>query len=849
MLGAAGSSTPPHGLTAAQAAARLRQDGPNELPQDQRRHLPRIAWDAVREPMLQLLLAAGLIYLLLGSLAEALILLGFAVLNVVMVVVQEARTESALAALRELASPHAQVWRDGEKIRIPARQLVVDDLIGLAEGERVPADAVLLDAAALQADEALLTGESVPVRKLVRTPPLADAMPGGEDAPFVWAGSLITGGIGMARVIATGPRTAIGRIGHSLSSVESAPPPLQVQMHRLVWLFAAIGIGASALLALAYGLLHGQWLQAVLAGITLAMATLPEEFPLVLTIFLVLGAWRMARQHVLARRAAAIEALGTATLLCTDKTGTLTQNRMSVACLAAGGEILQVNEATATLPEAFHELVEFSILASRPDPFDPMERAFHRLGQQGLASTEHLHADWVLAHSYPLQPDMLAMSQGWRGGAKGAHVIAAKGAPEAIADLCHMNEAGLNALRRDVAQMAAAGLRVLAVAKSLHAKPGWPERQHDFDFTFLGLAGLADPLRPGVPEAVAACRKAGISVAMITGDHPVTALAIARQAGIQTGHVLTGTEMAGLDDTALREAVLDTRVFARVMPEQKLRLVQAFAANGEIVAMTGDGVNDAPSLKAAHIGVAMGGRGTDVAREAASLVLLDDDFTSLVAAIRLGRRIDANLRRAFSYILAVHVPIAGMSLIPVLLGWPLMLGPVHVVFLEMIIDPASSIVFEAEQEDIDSMSRPPRRPGAPLFNLALLVGGLLQGGVVLAASLLIFLLGAQGAAGESAGRAMAFITLVIGNLGLVVSNRMLGAKGLTALRRPNRALGIVTAVAVTGLAAAVTVPQLRHLFGFSPLNARDLSVASLAACACLAVNMAAIASWQRLHRG
>lgn len=849
MLGAAGSSTPPHGLTAAQAAARLRQDGPNELPQDQRRHLPRIAWDAVREPMLQLLLAAGLIYLLLGSLAEALILLGFAVLNVVMVVVQEARTESALAALRELASPHAQVWRDGEKIRIPSRQLVVDDLIGLAEGERVPADAVLLEAAALQADEALLTGESVPVRKLVRTPPLADAIPGGEDAPFVWAGSLITGGSGMARVIATGPRTAIGRIGHSLSSVESAPPPLQVQMRRLVWLFAAIGIGASALLALAYGLLHGQWLQAVLAGITLAMATLPEEFPLVLTIFLVLGAWRMARQHVLARRAAAIEALGTATLLCTDKTGTLTQNRMSVACLAAGGEILQVNEATATLPEAFHELVEFSILASRPDPFDPMERAFHRLGQQGLASTEHLHADWVLAHSYPLQPDMLAMSQGWRGGAKGAHVIAAKGAPEAIADLCHMDEAGLNALRRDVAQMAAAGLRVLAVAKGLHAKPGWPARQHDFDFTFLGLAGLADPLRSGVAEAVAACRRAGISVAMVTGDHPVTALAIARQAGIQTGHVLTGTEMAGLDDTALREAVLDTRVFARVMPEQKLRLVQAFAANGEIVAMTGDGVNDAPSLKAAHIGVAMGGRGTDVAREAASLVLLDDDFTSLVAAIRLGRRIDANLRRAFSYILAVHVPIAGMSLIPVLLGWPLMLGPVHVVFLEMIIDPASSIVFEAEQEDIDSMSRPPRRPGAPLFNLALLVGGLLQGGVVLAASLLVFLLGAQGAAGESAGRAMAFITLVIGNLGLVVSNRMLGAKGLTALRRPNRALGIVTAVAVAGLAAAVTVPQLRHLFDFSPLSARDLSVASLAAGACLAVNMAAIASWQRLHRG
>ncbi|HYP64055.1 MAG TPA: HAD-IC family P-type ATPase, partial [Acidocella sp.] len=507
-----------------------------------------------------------------------------------------------------------------------------------------------------------------------------------------------------------------------------------------VWLFAAAGVGASALLAVTYGLLHGQWLQAVLAGITLAMATLPEEFPLVLTIFLVLGAWRMSRQHVLARRAASIEALGTATLLCTDKTGTLTQNRMSVAQLAVDGESLAVTEATGALPETFHELVEFSILASRPDPFDPMELAFHRLRQQGLANTEHLHADWMLAHDYPLRPELLAMSQAWRGSTSGVHVIATKGAPEAVADLCHMDEAGRETVRRGVAEMAAAGLRVLGVAKGVYAKPGWPESQHDFDFTFLGLAGLADPLRHGVPEAVSACREAGIGVAMITGDHPATALAIARQAGIEAaGRVLTGAEMAEMNDAALRTAVADTRVFARVMPEQKLRLVQAFAANGEVVAMTGDGVNDAPSLKAAHIGVAMGGRGTDVAREAASLVLLDDDFTSLVAAIRLGRRIDANLRKAFSYILAVHVPIAGMSLIPVLLGWPLLLGPVHVVFLEMIIDPASSIVFEAEKADPAIMSRPPRQPGAPLFSMGLLAGGLSQGITVLAAALVVFL--------------------------------------------------------------------------------------------------------------
>ncbi len=824
------------GLSQAEATARLQRDGPNELPQDQRRHLPRIVWDAVREPMLQLLLAAGFIYLLLGNLAEALILLGFAVLNVLMVVVQEARTESALAALRELVSPQALVWRDGSKIRIVARELVAGDVICLAEGERVPADAVLLEATSLQADEALLTGESVPVRKLAGAGQAVEAVPGGEDSPFVWAGSLITSGSGTALVTATGPHTAIGRIGHSLGSVEAAPPPLQVQMRHLVWLFAAAGIGASVLLTIVYGLLHGQWLQAVLAGITLAMATLPEEFPLVLTIFLVLGAWRMSRQHVLARRVAAIEALGTATLLCTDKTGTLTQNRMSVARLAAGGESLTVTETTNTLPEAFHELVEFSILASRSDPFDPMEQAFHRLGQQGLSNTEHLHADWVLAHDYPLQPDMLAMSQAWHGSTSGVHVIAAKGAPEAIADLCHMDAAALEALRRGVAEMGAKGLRVLAVAKGVHTKPGWPQNQHDFDFTFLGLTGLADPLRPGVPEAVAACRGAGIGVAMITGDHPVTALAIARQAGIDTGRVLTGAEMAALDDTALRTAVKDTRVFARVMPEQKLRLVQAFAANGEVVAMTGDGVNDAPSLKAAHIGVAMGGRGTDVAREAASLVLLDDDFTSLVAAIRLGRRIDANLRKAFSYILAVHVPIVGMSLIPVLFGWPLLLGPVHVVFLEMIIDPASSIVFEAEAADADIMARPPRPPGAPLFSLGLLAGGLIQGIVVLAAALLVFLLGTHGTGGESTGRAMAFTTLVVGNLGLVLSNKMLDGKALAALRRPNRALVVVIAVAIVALAPILAVPELRHLFSFSPLQVGEVFVAVLAGLVSLAVN-------------
>ncbi len=844
---------PHQGLSSAEAAERLRRDGPNELPQDQRRRLPRIAWDAVREPMLQLLLAAGVIYLVLGNLAEALILLGFAVLNVLMVVVQETRTESALAALRELASPHALVWRDGQHLRLAAKELVAGDMITIEEGERVPADAILLDATSMQADEALLTGESVPVRKRPGAASEGDATPGGDDTPHIWAGSLITGGSGTALVTATGPRTAIGRIGKSLGTLEAAPPPLQRQMRRLVWLFATAGIGMSVVLAIVYGVLHGQWLQAVLAGITLAMATLPEEFPLVLTLFLVLGAWRLSHLHVLTRRGAAIEALGTATLLCTDKTGTLTQNRMTVAQLACGTSTLTIGNESEALPEAFHELVEYSILASRPDPFDPMERAFHLLGQTHLANTGHLHAHWELAQNYPLQPALLAMSQAWRTRAGNSYVIATKGAPEAVADLCHLDAVSLEAIRQGVARMAAEGLRVLAVAKGEYTKSEWPAGQHDFDFTFLGLVGLADPLRHGVRDAVTACRRAGIDVAMITGDHPATALAIARQAGIgkdSAGNdsVLTGQEIATLDDGALQVRVPHVRVFARIMPEQKLRLVQAFAANGEVVAMTGDGVNDAPSLKAAHIGVAMGGRGTDVAREAAALVLLDDDFTSLVAAIRLGRRIDANLRKAFAYILAVHVPIAGMSLIPVLLGWPLLLGPVHVVFLEMIIDPASSIVFEAEPEDAGTMLRPPRPPGAPLFSLALLLRGLIQGIPVLAAALLVFLAYAGGPGGEEAARAMAFITLVLGNLGLVLTNKGLESGALQALLKPNRALGIVAATALLALTLALIIPVLRHLFAFAPLGPQQVMVAVLAAAASFAVNEALAWIVRAFHR-
>ena len=831
------------GLTSGEAATILARDGPNEIARDRQRGPFRIVLDAVKEPMLQLLLAAGVIYLVIGDLAEALILLAFAVLNVGLVVVQESRTERALAALKDLTSPRALVVRDGTRVRIPGTEVVAGDIVVLAEGDRVPADAALIEATDLEADESLLTGEPVPVRKIPGQAATQDARPGGDRTPFVWSGTLIVGGTGLARVTATGGRTEIGRIGGSLDEVETAPTTLQLQTRALVRVFAILGIGSSVVLAVVYGLLHGEWLAGILAGITLAMATLPEEFPLVLTVFLVLGARRMAQHNVLARRSAAIEALGSATVLCTDKTGTLTLNRMTVTALAVDGERWAASD---DLPERFHRLVEFSILASRPDPFDPMERAFAVLGQRFLAQTEHIHADWTLVHGYKLDPSLLAMSQVWRHAGGTGFVVAAKGAPEAVADLCHLSPDAVDRIRRDVAALGTEGLRVLAVAEADFAGTAWPVTQHDFDFRFLGLVGLADPPRPEVPAAVAACLAGGIRVAMITGDHPTTALAIAKQAGIPGDRVLTGAELAALDEAALRACLPDINVFARIMPEQKLRLVRAFSAAGEVVAMTGDGVNDAPSLKAAQIGVAMGGRGTDVAREAASLVLLDDNFASLVAAVRLGRRIDDNLRKAFGYILAVHVPIAGMSLIPVLLGWPIILGPIHVVFLELVIDPVSSIVFEAEVEEEGIMARPPRQPDAPLFDAALLAHGLSQGVVVLAAALGVFTMGIHDDHSNEVARGMAFVTLVLGNLGLVLTNRSLTESAARVLMRPNRVLFVVAAVTVTALGLAEFVPWARGLFGFAPLTLVHLGEAVAAAALCVVVNDAIGMVWRRV---
>ena len=792
------------GLSSAEARARLEAEGPNVLPSAQRRGTLAIALEVLREPMFLLLATGTLIYLLLGDVREALVLAASIVVVVAITVIQERKSERAIEALRDLSSPRAQVVRDGVAQRVAGAEVVRGDLIILSEGDRVPADARLAAANDLMLDESLLTGESLPVEK-----------PAGEP---VYSGTLVVKGQGRAEVSATGPRTEFGRIGQSLATLDVEKTRLQRETARIVKVVAMFALALSIVLAVYYVATRGDWLAGVLAGITLAMAILPEEFPVVLTVFLALGAWRISQQAVLTRRMPAIETLGSATVLCVDKTGTLTENRMAVVdAIAPDGDAARVLDAAA--------------LACELDPFDPMDRAI--LAAAGTRAAV-LRAAWVLERDYPITSDFLAMCHGWRSPG-GERRIAVKGAPEAVLASCRLEPEVLRAALDEVERASGRGLRLLAVAEAQWEREDWPDDPREQPFTWLGFVALADPLRAGVPEAIAHARRAGVRVVMITGDYPGTALAIARQAGIVVDSgALTGAEIAAMAPAALAQAVRRVNVFARIRPEQKLQLIFAYKADGEVVAMTGDGVNDAPALKAAHIGVAMGRRGTDVAREASALVLLEDDFQSIVGAVRLGRRIYENIRNAMRYILAVHVPTTGMSFLPLVFGWPVFLYPVHIVFLEFVIDPACSLVFEAEATDEDVMERPPRNPREPLFSLQMLGVSLAIGASTLVAVFLACWWGVATGLSEGEQRALGFAAIVFANVATIHAVRSRDLTIIGSLGKPNPALWWITVGTLAALVAAIYVPPVADMFRFAPLSAAGIAVAAGAGLAGIA---------------
>jgi len=803
------------GLDEAEALRRVQEFGPNALAPVRSRSLGRILLGTLREPMFLLLIVASVLYLVIGNLGEGLFLTLAAAATVGLVVVQEARSERALKALRELSEPTVRLIRGGRERVAPVADLVPGDIVLIGEGQRVPADGRLVQGDVLSVDESALTGESAPVAKMLQRSkpgiPVADRA-AADDRLF--AGTLVVVGQGVLEVVETGGRTALGKIGASLATIPSGATPLQKSTGRLVAAFGGLAVLLSGSVIIAYGSLRGDWIEACLAGITVAISLIPEEFPMVLSVFMALGAWRLARHQVLVRRGAVIETLGGATILCVDKTGTLTENRMTVTRLWADGAMCDPGAADQT--GAARAVLAAAGLASAIQPTDPMDRAIRTLSPWTETGA-------TLSRAWPLKSGRMAVIQQWRL-ADASMAAAAKGAPEAVLALCRLTREQRGPILDALDAMAAEGLRVLAVADLVGPGAGFDEPDQA-GFEFRGLVGFLDPVRADVPAALAEARRAGIAVAMITGDYPATALEIARQAGIDVeAGTLTGDEIASLDPVALQDRIRRVRVFARVQPEQKLALVEAFRADGERVAMTGDGVNDAPALQAADIGIAMGRRGTDVAREAADIVLLDDSFGSIVGGVRLGRRIFANLRKALTFIVAVHVPLAGLALLPILLGAPPLLFPAHVIFLELVIDPVCSLVFEAEPSEADAMRKPPRPVTASLFGPQQIAFGALQGLVILS-GVLGFYLWALQRIPETEARAAAFVALALANMVLALTDS--ASAGVSLFDRHRRIFWLIGASATTVLAICVLVPPFEGLFRFArpPLGVAMLAVA------------------------
>lgn len=794
------------GLTSAAALALLKLNGHNELPKSQKRSLVQFLLMVFKEPMILMLIACASIYLLIGKPSDSLFLF-LSIFGIVGITLyQEFRSTRALEALRDLSSPKALVIRDAKELKIPSRDVVKGDILIVNEGDRVAADCVIVKSSHVQVDESLLTGEAVPVVKSL--------LDKGNRSNHLYSSTLITQGQAIAKVVNTGINTEVGKIGASLNVRVVQRTPLQTEIGKLVRVFTIIAVISSVLVTLAYVFTRGDWLQGALAGLAVAMSLMPEEFPVIMTIFLAIGAWRLSKKNVLVRQSTATENLGAITLLCVDKTGTLTLNEMSVAeCRTSTQTIVIDSNKAVDLPDEIKTVIEYGVLASRRESFDPMEKSIRKVLDLNLSGSKYVHDDWVLEKEYPLTPELMSMTCVWKAGHSSDFQVACKGAPEAIFSLCGFKPEQKSVVLEQVKSMSSQGLRVLAVAKSSYQRATLPISQSGFKFTYIGLIGLKDPYRKEVPAAIAECLVAGIRVLMITGDYSGTASKIASDIGLTNPNlVLTGDQIAALSDNELVQKLKETNVFARMVPEQKLRIIKALKSDAQVVAMTGDGVNDAPSLQWADVGISMGGRGTDVAREASDIVLLDDCFTSIVSAISSGRKIFENIKSAMSYIFAVHVSIAGMAIAPILFGLPVALFPAHIVFLELLIDPACTLIFESDPVDAETMKRPPRKIGSRLFTWREIYMNMLEGVVMLVAVFALYVAGHRAGLSDENNRTLVFCAFVFSNLGLIAINRT------HVFNFKNRPFNIIASLAIIGLLIVIYLPVLRPLFGFYPIS-------------------------------
>jgi Ca2+-transporting ATPase len=792
------------GLSSEKAIQKLKEEGYNELPYTQSKNIWQIVLEVIKEPMFILLISCGALYLFLGDYVEGVILLCWVFLIIFMTFYQYQKTEKALDELRKISSPRALVIRDGLKMRIAGREVVKEDLLILQEGDRIPADGIIFSSQNLMLDESILTGESNAVRKENK-----------EENPLncsAYSGTLVIQGKGFMKVTQTGSNTEFGKIGKSLQEIEQDQTNLQREMKYLIRNLFIIGAFLSLLVIIAFYFTRGNFMQALLNGIATAMAMLPEEFPLVLTVFLAIGSWRLSQKNVLTRKPSAIETLGSATVLCSDKTGTITQNKMEVASIFCKNQIFE-REDFLLQTENIKELLTTAFLASYKNSIDPMEKSIEAYFNKYAENTSV--SDLIVSKDYPLSKELLAMSCAFLQ-KDGKYMVYTKGSPESIVGLCKVSSEEKNSLLVQAEKSARKGQRVLGVASAEWTGEEIPEDQREFNFTFIGFIGFEDPIREEVPQAIMDCYSAGIKVIMITGDYPETAKSIAAQAGMHSNEtILTGADLKEMGEEELKLMIKSVNIFARIVPEQKLQIIKALKANGEIVAMTGDGVNDAPALKAADIGIAMGKKGTDVAREASSIVLLDDNFSSIVSGIRLGRKIFDNLQKAMAYILAIHIPIIGLTLLPAFFSEiTIFLMPLHIVFMELIIDPVCSIAFESEKEEIGIMGRPPRNPNERFYSIRNFLSSSLIGLFLLAMAILVYIITMQENHSDSEIRAIVFTALIVGNIFLILSTVSKTRYVISVLLEKNIALLLIVGTASGLLILVLNNSFLRKLFNF-----------------------------------
>ncbi len=799
-------------LSSKQAQEILLKVGPNELDKDKPKTLFDIIKSTLTEPMFLLLIACGLTYFALGDKKEAFILLASISVILLTTIFQEQKTEKTLRALKDLSSPGALVIRDNVEVSIPSKDLVPGDIVLFQEGARIPADCKVLESVNLEVDESMLTGESVSVVK----------SPDNEKENLVYSGSLVIKGSGIGQVVKTGKDTQMGLIGKMIRTIEIKPSLLQTETQKIVKILAIWALALCLLLTFLVTRTHGNFFEGLLAGLTLAMSAIPEEFPVILTIFLAFGAWRLSKRNVLTRRMQIIETLGAITTLCVDKTGTLTQGKMKLIKLFSEGDLHDISEKglSGEAPEKFHNLLEYAFLAGRSDPFDPIEKEIKALLSKSLFETSHIHHNHKLIREFPISAKLTAVTT-FRIVENDKLVGASKGAPESIFKLCKLDKSMEDALLVGLKELGSAGYRVLGVAKCIDPSlmttdaVNLVKNVEEYKWEFLGLLVFEDPVRPVVKEAIKECYTAGINVIVLTGDYPATATSVAKEIGLRNyARVILGTDLDAMSEKELSNAIKEVNVFSRVQPYQKLKIVKALLANGEVVAMTGDGVNDAPALKEANVGIAMGKRGTDVAREASALVLLDDNFESIVKGIKQGRTIYDNIKKAMRYVFCVHVPIAGMALIPVLLGYPNFFYPIHILFLEMIIDPTSTIVFETEPSEVNIMQRKPRSLADRIFTIKALLKMLFQGLFVLAIALPTYLYLLHSGSTQNSARGITFVILVLGNLFLAMLNRRETGGFVASLTRFNRSFLFVVLVVLVSLGLVFVVPSLREMFAF-----------------------------------